>query len=642
MACLQKGRGWAAQWRTFLPMRLSRRSFLRGVGGAAVLGAAGPWLPRLATAGGPADPDAGTGFSLGVASFDPTPDGVILWTRLDEGLGDAVEVQLATDPHFTTAGAWTTAMPTGDRTFQLALDGLPEGTTFWYRFRTPDGLHQSAPGRTRTAPADPNQLRLAVTSCQDWQMGLYNPWSDVAAHDLDAVVFLGDYIYEYGTYGPDSPYNHGRTRHVRQHLDPAGSPVPEAIALDEYRLLYRLYRSDPQLRAAHRAHPWIVVWDDHEGAGDRWSTGAVNHGDNAPGAGGGHDDPREDPESAEFVPWDMRLANGVQAYREYLPGRYQEIDGFGGTAVYRHLSFGGLADLLMLDSRTFRDEGVGGSNRNFNPFNNRDVPEISAEGRTILGAAQKQWLKDRLAGSSAAWKLIGNQMMMSPLNLVNLPDAIGKAVADATQSEQAEPLPVTYHRDGLPVNTDQWDGYQHERRELLSFLRYGNEAPASEAERHLADVVPTGSHVADAVFLTGDIHIGWVTEVTLDWGDAPADEPVAAELVCPGISSENFNERIGDLTGVGGPLPHGTTAAAGPATLAMNRHVRYVDFDSNGWTLVEVSSDRVRATQKVLANPLGTDPRVNPAANPDAVMTDAPHGRWEVHRGSSRVRPALG
>lgn len=572
---------------------LHRRTLLRAATAAV-------WVPLLRPGRLVASPTACPGFSLGVASFDPTHDGVLLWTRADAADDVRYVVVEATDPDRvpdSLAGlpvvAAGQAVPNGDRTFVAEVTGLEPGRVYWYQFV--GGGQASAVGRTRTAPLDASRLRIALTSCHDYQQGFYAVWRDIAAQDLDLVLFVGDYIYEYESYLPTD-----RRTWPRIHVDARGEPVGEAYTLEDYRQRYRLYRSDPDLQLAHRLHPFVCVWDDHEVAGDRWTDGAVNHGDN------------EDPDA---IPYAARAAAGVQAYFEYLPARGR-VD---PRSVYRRLRWGELADLILLDSRTFRSEGVGGTNRNFNPISNIDEPGISDPDRTILGAEQKAWLKAMLRDAGDRWKLIGNQLMMAPLNLVTLPDALGALVAELTA---AEGMPVTYHPDGLPVNTDQWDGYQPERRELLGFLR-GDEG---------------GGPVHDVVVLSGDIHTGWVSELYVEQGDAPVRDPVAVEFVCPGISSENFNERLGMLS-IGRPFPHGSTNVIGPAALANNRHVRYVDFDSNGYVLVEVTPERVVAWQRVLGPPLSD---ANPVEDPASTVRDATLGAFEVRRGTARLLPHVG
>ena len=588
-------------------VRLSRRRFLQGAGALALVAAAPPVRGGvlLAAAG---DPDAGTGFPLGIASFDPTPNRVILWTRRDGGSGDvrfriapaagAGDVPPAT-LHPSDVILQGEAVPNGDGTYIAVPTGLEPGRRYWYQFLS--GTSASVVGRTQTAPLTTERLRLAVTSCQDLQQGWYSVWRDIARQDLDAVLFLGDYIYEYEAYLPTE-----RRTYPRIHVDASGAPAGETYTLADYRQRYRQYRADPDLRAAHRMHPFICVWDDHEVAGDRWATGAVNHGDN------------EDPAA---IPYADREAAGVKAYFEYLPARESRPDPRG---IHRRLRYGDLADIIMLDSRSFRSEGVGGTNRNFNPTSNIDEAGISDPDRTILGAGQKAWFKDALRDAGPRWKLIGNQLMITPLNMAVLPDAIGAVVAEQSQRPEADPLPVTYHRDGVPVNTDQWDGYQPERREVLSYLR-GDEG---------------GGPVSDVVFLTGDIHTGWSSEAYVEQGDAPLGEPVAAELVCPGISSENFNERLGMLS-IGTPFPHGSTNPVGVAAIGANKHVRYVDFDSNGYVLVDVRPDRIITRQRILGLPLLNPPDYNPIEDPDATVTDAPNGAFEIRRGSSRLLPVL-
>lgn len=240
---------------------IDRRTFLKGVGAAALTAWAGPpLLSRVASASQGWGPDSGL-FAYGVASGDPLPSGITLWTRAKgpSGIPDVTSVdwKLALDPEFSTivvSGSSGVSVE-NDYCAVVAVDGLDPGMNYYYKFEA--GTDTSPIGRTRTAP-DPassvNGLRFAIASCQDFQAGYYHAWKHMAQQDLDFVMFLGDYIYEYGT----------EEHRLRPH-DPSG----EIFTLDDYRRRYRHYRGDPWLREAHRLHPFIVVWDDHEVANDR-------------------------------------------------------------------------------------------------------------------------------------------------------------------------------------------------------------------------------------------------------------------------------------------------------------------------------------------------------------------------------------
>ena len=589
-------------------MTVTRREFLRTsslFAGAVLLG------PRVSW-GSDTDLDPAP-FEYGVASADPTADGVVLWTRVSEPVTHLTwEVAIPSDgpgpdfsPGLVVASGSAPVLPDGDGTVLVDVTGLPvPGQHYWYRFRTPVGA-TSITGRTKTAPApgslDP--VRLAIASCQDFQAGYYHAWRSIAMRpDLDAVIFLGDYIYEYSV-GDGS-------RHVRSH-----DPEHETITLDDYRRRYRTYRSDRWLRAAHAMHPFITVWDDHEVANDRWSI---------PGPGGAEN---HQPDSEGD--YGARLDGAMKAFFEYIPVRRPDPVG-EPWRIYRALAFGALADLNMLDTRSYRNQALGSLNANLDPTANLN-PGLSDPDRTILGSAQKAWLKDRLATSSARWKLIGNQVMASHLNVIGLPDVLAAPVSEAT----GEPLPAKVHRDGLPINSDQWDGYKVEHREMMEFLAKpsGDLGPTDRALGY-------PDRIRNVVFLTGDIHISWVFETVVNPGDAPTEQPVAVEFVGPGISSINLNERLGELMRFGGPLPHGISRPVVPAAMALNRHLRWADLDANGYVVISIDTERVRADYHLVENP-PFDLVSNPVENPDAVVGLAPGGSWQTFDGTSRVVPAL-
>jgi alkaline phosphatase D len=282
-----------------------------------------------------------------------------------------VRWQIARDGAFTDIARSGELTTDGDRDYTVKVDvtGLSPATTYYYRFIALGG--SSPIGRTRTAPSGGvARLRFAVVSCSSYAHGFFHAYRSIAQRlDLDAVVHLGDYIYEYGSgqYGTARPYE----------------PEHEILNLADYRARYAYYRKDPDLQAVHRQHPFIAVWDDHESANNAWVDGAENH---TPGAEG---------------KWADRKAAAAQAYAEWMPIRELE----GPTKIYRSLRYGDLAELIMLDTRSWgREEQVPQSDSRINDPN-----------RQLLGQDQEAWLSERLRTSTAQWKLVGQQVMMGQL-----------------------------------------------------------------------------------------------------------------------------------------------------------------------------------------------------------------------------------
>lgn len=349
-----------------MPTVSTRRRVL--IGGAAALG--------VAALTGVANP-ARRLFSLGVASGDPWPDGVLLWTRLapepfapDGGLPDRVvpvEWQVAADDRFASvvrSGVFP-AQPADAHSVHVEVRGLRPGAEYFYRFRVGDEL--SPVGRTRTAPiARANRLDFAFASCQRYPDGFYTAYADMARQNLDLVVFLGDYIYEGGSQG-----SIGRGHRPRR----------DVFSLAGYRTRFAQYKTDPDLQAAHAAFPWVAVFDDHEVEND-WAGDHSDSGMPAPA-------------------FRQRRANAFRAYWEHLPMRTRP-DG-AAWRIHRRLPFGDLADFHVLDTRQYRSDQV--------PLARRANP-----GRTILGAEQKAWFFDNLAASSARWNVVAQQVFFSQLN----------------------------------------------------------------------------------------------------------------------------------------------------------------------------------------------------------------------------------
>ncbi|RQM33747.1 alkaline phosphatase [Rhodococcus ruber] len=514
------------------PRAVSRRTALRA--GGAVLGAAA----LAAVCASPASAQNSV-FAHGVASGDPLPDRVILWTRVTpapdavpgSGLGAATAVrwEVATDGDFrdVVASGSVTTSPVSDHTVKVDATGLEPDTAYVYRFTAGDV--SSPVGRTRTAPGpdtDPDRLRFAVVSCSNWEAGFFGVYRHLAARpDLDAVVHLGDYLYEYGT----GEYAAG-DRVVRPH-----DPRHEIVTLADYRIRHGQYKSDPDLQRLHALVPWIVVWDDHESANDAWSGGAENH----------------DP-AVEGI-WADRRAAALQAYLEWQPVRP------GGTTdaprLYRRLQFGSLAELSMLDLRSYRSEQVNGRRL--------DDPE-----RTITGAEQMAWLTAGVASSGTRWQLVGNPVMIAPVLLPPLDERTTAALTAVAGIPAA----------GAPFNVDQWDGYPADRRRLLDAIRASGR---------------------DVVFLTGDIHSSWAADIPVDAANYPGAGTVATELVVPSVTSANIDELLG-------VAPRTVSPSIEAAVQATNRHIGYVELDSHGFGILDVTADAVQMDWFYVLDP--TDP----------------------------------
>ncbi|MFF7049094.1 alkaline phosphatase D family protein [Streptomyces griseorubiginosus] len=505
-----------------------RRTVVKAAAATAVLAA-----PLAAAI--PARAAEAPAFLHGVASGDPLPDGILLWTRVTptaeavpgSGLGPDTEVAwtVAKDKAFTqvVAKGSVTATAASDHTVKADVRGLAPATDYWFRFSA--GGTDSPAARTRTAPAADaavTNLRFGVVSCANWEAGYFSSYRHLAARgDLDAWLHLGDYIYEYGTgeYGT-------RDTVVRQH-----APTHEILTLADYRIRHGKYKTDPDLKALHAVAPVVAIWDDHEFANDAWSGGAENHTEGAEGA------------------WTARQAAAKQAYFEWMPVR----PALAGT-TYRRLRFGKLADLSLLDLRSFRSQQVAVGNGSV------DDPD-----RTITGRAQLDWLKAGLTSSDTTWRLVGNSVMISPF-------AIGSLSADLLKP-LAELLGLP--KEGLALNTDQWDGYTDDRRELLAHLR--------------------SNAIRNTVFLTGDIHMAWANDVPVDAGTYPLSASAATEFVVTSVTSDNLDDLL--------KVPEGTvTALAAPVIQLANRHVHWVDTDRHGYGVLDITADRAQMDYYVLSD----------------------------------------
>lgn len=394
------------------PRLLSRRAFV--VGSTSFAAAALLSTSRVLGAVSGAPKFAAYPFSLGVASGDPAPDGVVLWTRLapqplQPGGGMAPEPvqvswQVAEDEGMTRVVRHGTAVanPQWAHSVHVEVDGLAPDRWYWYHFKA--GGETSPKGRTRTLPAPtamPDRLRFAFVSCQHYETGLYTAYEHLAREEFDLVAHLGDYIYE----------GAARENLVRRHNS------PEITTVDDYRARYALYKTDPALQAAHAMAPWIVTWDDHEVAN--------NYAGPVP----------QNPERTTPEAFLRRRAAAYQAYFEHMPLRRTAQPKGPDMLLYRRLNYGRLASFNVLDTRQYRTDQPQGDGRK------PPSPVLLDPKGTLMGQAQRDWLLGGLERSNTTWNVLTQQVMMARVDL--------------------EGGPAVMH------SMDQWPGYEYERRRVL-------------------------------------------------------------------------------------------------------------------------------------------------------------------------------
>lgn len=392
-------------------MAIGRRRFLQtglvGAAAAALAGTPGCAMRALSHPGAAPRGRGESPFRHGVASGDPLSDRVILWTRVSPRASELLTVVhvdwwIARDAEAkdVVQRGYLHVGPERDFTVKVDAEGLEPGRDYFYGFVV-DGV-ESPLGRTKTLAGDlAASVRLAVVSCSNHPHGFFNAYACIARRDdLDLVVHVGDYLYEYANEG----YGDGNA------LGRIPDPLHEIVSLEDYRRRHALYKSDPDLQAAHARHPWITVWDDHESADDAWSGGADNH-------------------SADEGDWNARRLAAIRAYQEWMPIRDLP------NGLFRSFRIGTLVDLVMLDTRLHgRDARVDG----------KDHAGAEDPARSLLGADQTAWLEAQLSASKRAgtrWRVIGQQVVFAPLRGV-----FGE------------------------FNPDAWDGYRANRREILEHL----------------------------------------------------------------------------------------------------------------------------------------------------------------------------
>ena len=508
-------------------------------------------------------------FLHGVASGDPTQDAVIIWTRVTPQTAGDVRVswQVSRDGAFSDLVTTGEMVTNAERDYTVKVDaiGLESGSRYFYRFMTGDKT--STVGMTKTLPEGAvDSVKLAVMSCANFPAGYFNVYELAAQRDdLDAMLHLGDYIYEYGRGG----YASEHATELGREVLPAG----ELLSLSDYRTRYGQYRGDASLQKLHAKLAFITVWDDHEVANDTWKDGAENHNQ-------GEGD------------FDARKQAALQAYFEWLPirpwreGNHEEI--------YRSFSFGDLLDLHMLDTRVLaRDKQLDYGNY-LDPatgaFNDQQfLADVTDTQRTLLGQTQLLWLQGKLLQSSAKWQLLGQQILMGRMMLpaaiatqqLSIPQfaelaALAQLAARAqagdptlTQAEltylaanQAKLTPevlALLQLPSIPYNLDAWDGYAYEREVVLATARASGK---------------------NLVVIAGDTHNAWANDLKDKDGNM-----VGVEFATSSVSSPGLEYYLN--------LPSEQIPATEAAVVGLVDDLKYANLLNRGYMTLTFSSEEV-------------------------------------------------
>lgn len=504
-------------------------------------------------------------FLHGVASGDPLKDRVILWTRitpLDTSLRLEVVWEIATDDKFTqviNTGKVQTASAQ-DFTVKVDADKLKSGQTYYYRFKF--GSVISPVGRTKTLPETASSVQFAVCSCSNYPAGYFYVYKEMAKQEVDAIIHLGDYIYEYGKdgYATEEAVRLGRTL--------AADNDKEIIKLDDYRKRYALYHTDNDLQAAHARHPFIVIWDDHELANDAWKEGAENHQAN----------------EGNFL--DRKLA-ALQAYFEWMPIR--PVSATDHLNIYRQFDFGSLVQLTMLDTRILaRDKQL--NYANYMTASGLDIAkfqtDLTSTTRTLMGYTQREWLQKKLAQSTATWNVLGQQVLMAkmliPAELLLSLSAItsGNVTAETLAKMNQQIIELVTLKVRLkggdptltaaekarvttvaPYNLDAWDGYYAEREILYGTLKALNKK---------------------VVVLAGDTHNAWSADLHTQTGDF-----VGVELATSSVSSPGMEKYLS--------IPLAQLQQFEMAFTTLIDELNYTNLNQRGYLKVSFTAQQVQA-----------------------------------------------
>lgn len=488
-------------------------------------------------------------FLHGVASGEPSENSIILWTRItpDSMIMGGIEVEwkIATDPELTDVifSGISEAKMDNDYTLKIKVENLNSGTTYYYGFSAFG--KNSLTGKTKTTPAGvaAEHLKFGVINCANYQLGYFNAYHQLSKrNDLDAIIFLGDFFYEYGN---------GVVANPDILTDRQIKPENEVVTLDDYRMRYSTYHLDTNTIRMLQQHPLIAVWDDHEFANNAWIGGATNH---QPGEG----------------LWEDRKAAASQAFFEWTP-----IESNPENRIYRSIQYGNLMELIMLDTRIIGRE---------EPFDDILDPNIQNPNRTILGMEQKAWFFDRLTNSEAKWKVVGNQVVLSKFSMGWL------TILSPAQS--------FYGYENLFL--DGWKGFPAEQQEVLDFID-DNEIDniviiSGDIHNAFAQDVPNSPN--DFVLVdTANLTQVPIYSPSNNYNGATGEGSLAVEMVVQSTTSDNFDELFGAaVAGFVAPFINmDIVAANGTVNLGNpNPHLKYADLANHGYFILDVKPDSVQ------------------------------------------------
>lgn len=530
-------------------------------------------------------------FNCGVASGDPSLDGLVIWTYARYADASLMNNSVALKYELAMDNAFTNVVKSGDAnatsatgfTVKVNLSGLKPGTDYFYRFTS--GFFKSGVGKTRTLPSmDAKQVKLAVFSCTLYSAGFFNAYAEAAKSDAQFAIHLGDYIYEYGS----DPSKFGNTDLLNKSsasaLSRVALPANDIVSLYDYRTRYAQYRSDPNLQMLHASMPWITVWDDHEFANNAFMTGAENH------------DPKTQGD------WNTRKNNAAQAYHEWLPNRNDPLDAANRFKIYRRFDFANILSLHMLDTRIegrvqqYANYGTAVSVADYQPYIS-GLTTGSDINRTMISATQLDWLQKGFASSTAKWQVLGNQDIMAkiwwPANVLTSLGAVyfnpsaanqaafSQSVTDyltakmtqalggsltATQTALLDPTA----NPKLPYNLDAWDGYPLNRELVLQSVQALNKP---------------------LIALSGDSHNAWFAQLTTLKGQKVGVEFAGSSVTSPGFESLGLASIAPALDG---SINSKQWIDGNGKNFGMIDDLNFIDTKSRGYLMMTFTLDYVK------------------------------------------------